>query len=67
MAKVPWGVGCTEKRRRSVVSEDVCQFIRVYHVHIHFVFIYIYIHSRVATKPFAKNSGISLDFFVAMF
>jgi len=48
------------------VSEDVCQFIWEYHVHIHFC-IYIYIYSRVATKPFAKNSGISLDFFVAMF
>ena len=59
------------------MSEDVCQFIWVYHVHIHFcmyifiylyiyIFIYIYIYTRVATKPFAKNSGISLDFFVPM-
>ena len=73
MAKVPKG-GWDERKigGGKFVSEDVCQFIWVYHVHIHFCiyvfiffFIYIYILGLLLNH-LPKNYGISLNFFVPM-
>ena len=41
-------------------------FFNIYICLYLFIYFYLYIYTRVATKPFAKNYGISLDFFVPM-